>query len=65
MDESTTTISCNDCVMRCTAHCDDCLVTFLCEREPDDAVVIDATEAFAVRLLADHGLIPSLKHATG
>ena len=56
------TISCDDCVMQHTSACDDCVVTFICGREPDDAVVIDAAEARAVRLLAQGGLIPRLRH---
>ena len=42
--------------------CDDCVVTFLCERDPDDAVVIDVGEARALRLLADADLAPRLRH---
>ena len=56
------TISCEDCTMRATSACDDCVVTFLCEREPDDAVTIDLAEQRAVRLLADVGLAPRLRH---
>jgi hypothetical protein len=56
------TISCADCTMRATPACDDCVVTFLCEREPDDAVTIDLAEERAVRLLADAGLVPRLRH---
>jgi hypothetical protein len=56
------TISCGDCVMQHTSHCDDCVVTFICDREPDDAVVIDADEERAVRLLIGAGLVPKLRH---
>ena len=56
------TISCEDCVMRDTSHCDDCVVTFICGRDPEDAVVIDAEEQRAVRLLIDAGLVPELRH---
>ena len=59
---STTTISCTDCTMANTDHCQDCLVTFICSRDPDDAIVIDAAEARAVRLLERAGLVPGLKH---
>ncbi|HET7487056.1 MAG TPA: hypothetical protein VFJ85_03950 [Acidimicrobiales bacterium] len=55
-------ISCDDCVARHTEVCADCVVTFLCGREPDDAVVVDADEARAVRLLAGAGLVPELRH---
>jgi hypothetical protein len=56
------TISCDDCVMAASDACADCIVTFLCERQAGDAVVIDAAEARAVRLLGDAGLAPPLRH---
>lgn len=56
------TISCGDCVMQHSSVCEDCVVTFICDREPDQAVVIDVAEARAVRLLADAGLVPALRH---
>lgn len=55
------TIDCDECSLRGTDACSDCLVTFLLEREPDDAVVIDADEARAVRMLERAGLVPSLR----
>jgi hypothetical protein len=57
------TISCDDCTMQHTSACDDCVVTFICDREPDDAVVIDAAEARAVRLLSQAGLVPDLRYS--
>lgn len=57
-------ISCDDCIMDGTDHCADCVVTFICEREPDDAIVIHAEEARAVRLLAEAGLVPHLRHVS-
>lgn len=59
---SSLTITCDDCVARDTGACADCVVTFICGREPDDAVVIDAAEERAVRLLARVGLVPDLRH---
>lgn len=56
------TIDCDDCAHRHTSTCDDCVVSFLVEREPDDAVVVDAEEARAVRLLERAGLVPALRH---
>lgn len=56
------TIDCDDCSFAGTACCDDCVVTFLCGREPDEAVVIDVAEARAVRLLGQAGLVPALRH---
>jgi hypothetical protein len=49
--------------MQHTDACDDCVVSFICGREPDGAVVIDVAEARAVRLLSQAGLVPDLRHA--
>lgn len=59
---STLTISCDDCVMQGTPACEGCVVTFICGREPDDAVVIDVEEERALRLLGGAGLVPPLRH---
>ena len=59
------TVSCDDCVMQDTPTCADCVVTFICGREPHDAIVIDAAEARAVRLLARAGLVPHRRHTAG
>ena len=56
------TIDCDDCSLTGTSACDDCVVTFLCGREPTEAVVIDVAEARAVRLLGQAGLVPALRH---
>ncbi len=61
MPAPTFTIDCDQCVMQHTAACRDCVVSFLLEREPDDAVVIDADEARAMRMLERAGLVPSLR----
>ena len=55
-------ISCDDCVMQHTDACDDCLVSFILNRDPGDAVVIDADEARALRMLAHVGLVPGPRH---
>ena len=55
-------ISCDECVAQDTDACADCVVTFICGRDPDDAVIIDADEERAVRLLAQAGLVPRLRH---
>ena len=57
------TIDCADCRHRQTSVCDDCVVSFIVGRAPDDAIVIDADEARAVRLLELAGLIPGSRHA--
>jgi hypothetical protein len=57
----TMTVECDSCIMRDTDACADCVVTFLVDRDPDDAVVIDADEARAIRMLERAGLLPSLR----
>lgn len=59
---TTLTIDCDECMMQGTDTCEDCVVTFLLDRDPDAAVVIDAEEARAVRLLGRAGLVPKLRH---
>ena len=64
MTNATLTVDCDSCAMRATEACDDCVVTYLLGREPDDAVVIDAEEARALRMLERAGLLPSLRFAS-
>jgi hypothetical protein len=66
MSESnpTVTIDCDCCELQGTDACDDCVVSFLLQREPDDAVVIDADEARAMRMLERAGLVPSLRFSS-
>jgi hypothetical protein len=54
-------IDCDECVMAGTQACEDCIVTFIVEREPGDAVVIDADEERALRTLGEGGLAPRLR----
>ncbi|MBM3676061.1 MAG: hypothetical protein FJW88_14185 [Actinobacteria bacterium] len=56
------TVDCDDCVMQGTAACDDCVVSFVVERRPGTALVIDLAEEAAVRMLAGAGLVPELRH---
>jgi hypothetical protein len=58
------TIDCDCCALRNTDACDDCVVSFLLDREPEDAVVIDADEARAMRMLERAGLVPTLRFST-
>jgi hypothetical protein len=55
-------IDCDECLMQGTSTCDDCIVTFICSREPDDALVVDVAEERALRLLSGAGLVPELRH---
>ena len=60
--DDSVTIDCDDCVGQGTSACDDCVVTFLCGREADEAVVVDVAEVRALRLLSGVGLVPTLRH---
>lgn len=64
MDNSTIAISCDECRLQDSGACDDCLVTFVVGRDPDDAVVIDAEEVRALRQLTHVGLVPSLRFSS-
>jgi hypothetical protein len=56
------TIDCDGCTMQHTSACDDCVVTFICNREPHEAVIIDVAEERALRMLGRSGLVPGLRH---
>ena len=60
--EHSITIDCDTCVMRRTEACADCVVTFLVSVEERGAVVVDVNELRALRLLADQGMVPRLRH---
>jgi hypothetical protein len=63
MDElqAPVTIDCDECVLQGTDACSDCVVTYLCGRTANEAVVIDVAEARAVRTLGSAGLVPTLR----
>lgn len=55
-------IDCNDCVMRGTNHCQDCVVSVLLDPTPrEGAIVIDVEEERALREMARGGLIPEIR----
>jgi hypothetical protein len=56
------TIDCRECAHQSSPICEDCVVSFIVDRSPGDAVVIDAGEARAVRLLERAGLVPASRH---
>jgi hypothetical protein len=60
MEDEPVQIDCDACAHQGTAQCDDCVVTFLLDRE-DGAVVVDADEARALRSLGEAGLVPLLR----
>ncbi len=50
-----------------TDHCQDCVVSYLCgpisaPTSAPTAVVFDLAELRAMKLLADAGLVPTLRH---
>ena len=65
MSARTMTIDCDQCALQETDACGDCVVSFLLGREPDDAVVVDADEARAMRMLERAGLVPALRFQAG
>jgi hypothetical protein len=54
-------IDCDECVMQDTEVCEDCVVTFVMNREPGEPVVIDVAEERAMRMLGGAGLVPRLR----
>ena len=56
-------IDCGDCVHEHTSMCEDCVVSFIVGRQPEDAVVVDADQARAVRMLERAGLVPGVRHS--
>jgi hypothetical protein len=67
------TISCDECRLDGTSACDDCVVSFLLDdlgsssgfgtaaRPSNGAVIVDAAEARAMKLLYSAGLVPTLR----
>lgn len=55
-------IDCATCPAQDTVACADCVVTFVCDRAPSDALVVDLDALRAWRLLSDGGLVPRLRH---
>jgi len=55
-------IDCACCELQHSDACRDCVVTYLCEREPGEAVVIQESDVAALRLLHQGGLAPALRH---
>ena len=55
-------ISCDTCVMHLSATCADCVVTHLLSPARREPMVFDEAELRAVQLLANAGLVPTLRH---
>lgn len=55
-------ISCDTCIMRQTDACNDCMMSVLCDVDETEAVVLNLQELRDIRLLAQAGLVPTLRH---
>jgi hypothetical protein len=55
-------ISCDTCIMRQTDACNDCMMSVLCDVNESEAVVLNLQELRDIRLLAQAGLVPTLRH---
>ena len=53
-------ISCNDCVLRGTPDCSDCLVSFVLGETPDE-LIMTSRDAEVVQLFTAQGMMPRLK----
>lgn len=51
-------IDCDDCAMRDTSACDECVVTFLIGGKP---VELSDTQSEAIQNLSEAGLVPHLR----
>ncbi len=64
-DSDAITIDCDTCIMKSTPACEDCVVTYLCDRPAEQAVVVNLADFRAMKALAEVGLVPTLRHDTG
>ncbi len=55
-------IDCDACIMAGTEACDDCVVSYIVNRDTGSCMIMDLDEVRAVRLLADSGLAPGLRY---
>jgi len=55
-------IDCAVCPAQGTEACQDCVVTYVCNRDPGETFVVDLGELRALRLLSEGGLVPRLRH---
>lgn len=58
----TTVISCDSCMLRQSAACADCLVTHVLQLDQRSTMDFTDVELRAVQLLAQAGMVPSLRH---
>ena len=55
-------VDCESCPLSETTSCEDCLVTFICDRDPRSAVVISLDEWRSMRSMTKAGLLPKLRN---
>ncbi len=61
-DQPVLMISCDTCIMKDTDACGDCMMSVLCETPTEGAVILNLQELRDIRLLAQAGLVPTLRH---
>ncbi len=62
MEKNHLSIDCGTCEMLDTVTCLDCVVTYICGREPNEAIIISMDEWRSIRSLNAVGLLPELQH---
>ena len=55
-------IDCELCPLANSDSCDDCLVTFICDRDPETAVIISLDEWRSMKAMTKVGLLPELRN---
>jgi len=61
VDGGTLTISCDECAFQHSDRCDDCLVSFVCDLDDGEPLVLGPDEQRALTLLTQAGLTPELR----
>ncbi|HJM28074.1 MAG: hypothetical protein QF596_03005 [Acidimicrobiales bacterium] len=62
MKKNYLSVDCESCPLSETTSCEDCLVTFICDRDPRSAVVISLDEWRSMRSMTKAGLLPKLRN---
>ncbi len=61
-DQPVLMISCDTCIMKDSNACGDCMMSVLCDMPESGAVILNLQELREIRLLAQAGLVPTLRH---
>ena len=62
MNEKYLSIDCELCPLANTDSCDDCLVTFICDRDPKEAIIVSLDEWKSMKSMTKVGLLPELRN---